>query len=361
MEDLLIPYENFEFLNREKFLNNCFDKHVKFLQNKTFLYKITEMLKLLLTKKKISILDAKHLMSSYTIYGFPEIVLNEPKQEHDEELYKCSEELLNSLENLFKNKISSNFELFNVNYDKFTNLFKLWKEQDLLRIIKPYILSYYQYDEMSKIMQMPEGREEEKKTEDLEIWCNEIIKLQDRIKNDIFKIAGKNGIELLNNYEMPQVTIDEQIYQQVENNVKNAFWKIFYDKIEHQNYEMIPDMLLDVKEMLLNLVPNRSDIHNKFNSEIDVDLIKQMVENNAINSNEIYKFMVSIVKYIKMLQPAEEDNNTELFLEKINSWFEQQQSYAFILTNYFQEIFKKLEKITQTVCEIYTTLSKIDS
>lgn len=350
----LLPYEKFEFLNRTTFLNNSFDKHVKFIQNKTFLYKLTEMLTLLLKNNNITILDAKNLMSSYTIYGFSEIVLNNPKDEYDNELYKSSEKLLNSLENLFKNNnilTDNNLELFNINYDNFTTLFKLWKKKDLLRVIKPYILSYYQYEVMLTEMENPV---EEKKTgkQDIEIWCNEIHKLQNKIKSNIFKICGKDGIQLLNNYQPPQITIDQKVYQQIEDNIKKSFWKIFYDKIEHNNYEMIPDMLLDVKNMLFNLVPNRSDIHNRFNNEIDIDLIKQMVENNAINSDEIYKIMISIVEYIKMLQAAEDDNNTLLFLEDVNNWFKNKQSYAFILTNYFQTIFNKLEKITKTVIEL---------
>ena len=201
-----------------------------------------------------------------------------------------------------------------------------------------------------------EMEKEEKKTEDIEIWCNEIKTLKLNIKKYIHKIGGQNAINLLNNYQIPTITIDQKIYQQVEDNVKKAFWNMFYDNIENKNYIMIPDMLLDVKNMLLKLIPNRSDIHNRFNNEIDIELIKQMVENNAINSDEIYKIMISIIEYIKMLQAPEDDSKTQLFLENINKWFKNEKSYAFILTNYFKQVFLNLEKINKTINQLADSL-----
>jgi len=338
----LKEYENLEILNKNDFLQKNFDQYINFIQNKNFLNRIVKLLTIILFTKDILILDAKNLMAAYTIFYFPKMVLNSPQNEQDQIIFKYSEELIKSLENIFNYKTSDYISKFNIKFNKFISFFKVWKEQDIFRILKPYILSYYQYDEMMKEME-----KEENKTKDVEIWCNEINNLKQKIENDIHTIGGQIGIDLLYNYEHSTIAIDQKLYQLVQENVKKAFWNNFYQDIENQNYSQIPNMLKDIRKMLIELIPNRNEIHDRIDKEFDIDLIKQMTENNAINGDEIYKIMVIIVNYIKMLQAVEDDKDTEEFLKNIEKWFHDNRKYAFILVNFFQHVFKKLEKITK--------------
>jgi len=281
-------------------------------------------------------------MTSYTIHGFPQKVMEPEATASDTDLLlkEYSKNLITSFEQL-----PFDIEDFNNHYTKFADHFDLWQNGDWIRVIQPYIMPYYELKNMVDLLSNDDEKENEERDEFVEEKKQEIEK-------EVFKIAGQKGIDYLKHYEPEPVTIENEVYEQMESTVKKAFWDIFYENIEKKDYSQIPDMLKDIRKMVVNLVPNRHDIHDQFDKEIDIELITQMVEMKAMNSEDIYKFMFGIIDYVQRLY--DDDDDIKMFREMLKQWFEEPKPYAFILTEFFKSIFQKLEKSSNDVLKFYT-------
>ena len=79
----------------------------------------------------------------------------------------------------------------------------------------------------------------------------------------------------------------------------------FQSKLESEkpDYSVISEMLKDIRYMMI-IVPNRPDIHNEIWESIDVDLISQMIEHDAIQPYFIKNsfYIVEKLKILDVLQ-----------------------------------------------------------
>ena len=78
----------------------------------------------------------------------------------------------------------------------------------------------------------------------------------------------------------------------LENTFKCAYWDKYKEDLEKEDYDSTLKNLNDIKERICLFAPNRKDLHNAINENIDVDYIKQMIEHNAIEPQYIFKLIV---------------------------------------------------------------------
>ena len=89
--------------------------------------------------------------------------------------------------------------------------------------------------------------------------------------------------------------IGDKLYQQIEDNFKKAYWDKFKKDIEEKGFITVVSVLEEIKEYLLNLTPSEKDVKN-INEKIYIDLIKQMIENDAFNKESMQSLCIFIVE-----------------------------------------------------------------
>ena len=101
------------------------------------------------------------------------------------------------------------------------------------------------------------------------------------------------------------------------------FHKSFIDRVEIEvdkgDAKYIISLLQELIERLNNLVPNRKDLHQSLNSQIDLKLIKQQIEHQAFDSNDFYCVIDGFTQRIKLLQAPADENVLNDFLSLVNN------------------------------------------
>ena len=85
--------------------------------------------------------------------------------------------------------------------------------------------------------------------------------------------------------------IDDYIYE----TMKRSFWDKLQDDLVDKKYTGIINILTELREKLCKLVPHRHDLHEEYHQFIDVDLIKQMLDNDAMSPSFIISLVNSFV------------------------------------------------------------------
>ena len=262
-------------------------------------------------------------MSSYVICCFPKIVLiNVPLSSKDLELKNLSLILIKNYEEIIKNEI---FDLDNLSmfYKQFTNyitFFIEWKNQDYIKQILPFVNSYHQLEETKKLVEK-EKMNTNANMANIEYFISKIIEQQKKLINHVQNIAGIKGLEFLHIYKPPNITVDEKIYKEIEKTVKRAYWDKFQEDLSKNDYKLIPMLLYDVKQRIFKLIPSRHDLHLKINEEIDIHLIEQMINNDAMTGDSVYNITKVLCNYIEMFQAPVDDKNFKEWMDNFNNLF----------------------------------------
>ena len=297
---------------------------------------------------------ANIFLSSYVICCFPKIVLiNIPLSSKDLELKKLSLILIKNYEEIIKNEI---FDLNNllIFYKQFTNyitFFIEWKNQDYIKQILPFVNSYHQLEETKKLVEK-EKMNTNANIANIEYFISKIIEQQKKLINHVQNIAGVKGLEFLHIYKPPNITVDEKIYKEIEKTVKRAYWDKFQEDLSKNDYKLIPMLLYDVKQKIFKLIPSRHDLHLKINEEIDIHLIEQMINNDAMTGDSVYNITKVLCNYIEMFQAPVDDKNFKEWMDNFNNLFMKPDvTYSELLPTFFKSIFTRLEKMEQQIMD----------
>ena len=123
--------------------------------------------------------------------------------------------------------------------------------------------------------------------------------------------------ELIINQLLPSFQINNLYHLQYVSNlcetiVHNCFWNMVTEKIKLNEYDIVLNLFNDIKKEILNITSS-INIINELNMIIDIDYIKQMLEHNCFNLQDIMNISNNIIKIITKLASV---NHSKIINEK---------------------------------------------
>ena len=292
------------------------------------------------TQKNIIILhqDIRKFITSYTMIKFDMFDKNSTK---DVNLYYIVLDLHKSFDLIFINKLETSFiETFLDKYINFLIAFKKWKEYDEKKLLdKTCTQQYKQIQVMEK--QFTGDTPDEKQLSASSSMLK--MKIEKRIK----QIGGKKALDYVNN--SPTLHPVDTLSLDMEENMKKAFWDKFEEEVDKKNLDPICENLDEFRKYLFELLGDSKkakEVKEEFDSGFDLELVKQMIKNSAMDAYGILSVMKLLTGYVqKYIQSHSEDEDTKMILDNAEKMImESRQSLGKILRYYFQNMFQKFDK-----------------
>ena len=108
---------------------------------------------------------------------------------------------------------------------------------------------------------------------------------------------------------------------------------------------VIIPLLDDLKKILKQCVPNRHDLHEKLDNNIDIKHIEDMIKHNAIDNFFIRTISLYIFNFIESFQSASDDKKTKKTKESLILKFDGGMYYKDYFPEFFKEVFTMTERI----------------
>lgn len=293
----------------DEFIDLIVDEKILFL-TKLILTNITQ----LSNYGKKNVLPVHSFLSAFVVYGYPEDVLLE---DSTHPIIKISKQVVETFDSLLYTKLNIfKIQKFNKLLINYKEIFYDWKAKDHKQFVDTLTTSYYEIESTIK------------KTDTIEM----IEILREKQEDIINKIIYVNGQEYFNNYK---------------NILHGTFWDILKRELDSTPpvYDKLFQILEEIKDTFCKFIPNRKDIQEEICENIDINLIKNMIENNAFDDNNLYKLSRYIISLIKRFQPPIMDEEINNWEEGMLEQFKKKFEYSGFLIVFFKSVFNMLETI----------------
>jgi len=303
-------------------LSQDFDKSyeelMKFLQSQDLIHHMKNKLK----DYNVQI-STKKFLSFFMIYFHHKEILDN-NEEICQEFLKQIKRCIRVYDSLVSNYKPFKLHIFRFTVTETEKWFDIWKKQDKYKILLQMIHMYHYL--------------KDQKTNDMS-WNDEIDKQMNLLETKIvnFDTMGK---ELLNN--PPRIQINTESQQNIIKVIYKAYWDKFEKSIEKKEWNQLLGFIDEIKKMLKNLIPNRTDLHPSIDFKLDTSIIKTMLDNNMLSNEYIFELMLFIINYVREFQSPSDDQDTEEWWNHLQL----QTSLNVLLRDFFMVVFAKLEKIT---------------
>ena len=290
------------------------------------------------------VFSPKILLSTYIITQYPKTIL---ELDEDEDIFMLSMRILNDIGSFINNVCRDNYNKMLTTFREFYVLFDLWITKDRNRILHNLAKSYWDID--AAIIFKMNNEDSENPNRDLWIGCAKDE--QETIIRRVMSLGGKEALEYFNS--LVPIMISEDVADNITGIVHSAFWDNFKDELSKDppNYLTIIPMLEDTVIMLKTCIPHRTDIQAEIDEHIDIALIQQMIEHNAIDNATIIDLVNYIVTKLIFFDSELMDTENNAWHEELMSSLMSGVPFKDFFPKFFKKLFEKLEKINE-FCEL---------
>lgn len=330
----------------DKFLNIDFnvqsiEQLFNLLQNEQIIQNTSHLLENLMefsnlyidTKKKF---NTNIFLTCFIVNKYPDEILNNHPLSNT--IYQLANKIMDILYGKKNSKTIYLLKLWK-NIQSYIDNFNKWKKEDSNYIVKELIYTYLELDSVSNDIK---SNTNETYSENTQYILDKIKEQQEDLKRKILQFNSKKGLEMLNKH----IENHKNMYNTMKEIMEKSYWELFEKDLEKKNYKPIILILGDITNIITNLIPNRTDLHSEINENIDIKLIEQMIENNAIEGKYIYKMVKYIIEWCVKLDSSDNDKYYKNLNEQIEKFFEIGFEYHDFFPWFFKSILIKLENIT---------------
>jgi hypothetical protein len=111
----------------------------------------------------------------------------------------------------------------------------------------------------------------------------------------------------------------KNIEKQIKDQMYKAFFNLIDESINSQNpdYIWLSNLFSEIKIRLLNIVNKDGKIYKKIDTDFDVELFKQMIENKVFNYDSVLKLINNSFYWILQLQAPIRDEYTNKAKQRV--------------------------------------------
>tara|TARA_B110000971_G_scaffold146833_1_gene149974 strand:+ start:41 stop:1084 length:1044 start_codon:yes stop_codon:yes gene_type:complete len=296
--------------------------------------------------------NSKRFLLSYMIHH--NYVFDDTPSEVELTISKVATDMLTILHSM------TTVELYNENKNDFIEFYKdyidkytVWTSLDKKKLNTSLIHAHVELSNTQKFLndnRKETGTNDEKQTHDM------LDKeLTDKLADIDHKLKMINGTNVANDIKATLISNSEPIIDDsILTIAKKAYWDIFTEDLERDDYSRLFIILNEIRTRLKALTPNRHDIHIEIDESIDVELYKQMITNRVFEPSDFMKLVEYLVMKIKQYIAPVHDT-------EINEWIIQlyetiTDKYSKTLPSFFEKYYSYLEITEKEIIEFRKTM-----
>ena len=145
-------------------------------------------------------------------------------------------------------------------------------------------------------------------------------------------------------------TFKLSLEEEISKTMQIAFWDKLESEMKDKKYEMLLSLLDEMRFKICEMIPNRHDLHENLYEHIDVDLLEQMLNHDAVDNNYIFNTIQFIINQLKELDSIEDEPYYEIWRTQVNKRIQDPECPIYVFMPIFlRETFFRVDKIEYSI------------
>lgn len=155
----------------------------------------------------------------------------------------------------------------------------------------------------------------------------------------------------------PRATAWSEAVAAVASTCERAFWDAFTAKLQAGDLTPLRAQLNEVVAKLKALTPNRTDMHATLDRAVDVDLVVQMAEHDALDTRTFNTLADTLVNTLISLQAPAATSATKAWIATWRAqWCDGTHAYAKQLPPFFAALHRDIDAVSDACVAVRATL-----
>ena len=155
----------------------------------------------------------------------------------------------------------------------------------------------------------------------------------------------------------PRATAWSEAVAAVASTCERAFWDAFTAKLQAGDLTPLRAQLNEVVAKLKALTPNRTDLHATLDRAVDVDLVVQMAEHDALDTRTFNTLADTLVNTLVSLQAPAATSATKAWVATWRAqWCDGTHVYATLLPPFFAALHRDIDAVSDACAAVRATL-----
>jgi len=248
----------------------------------------------------------KHFLIAFYIYGYWQDILGDKL----EPIYFMCKHIVTEFQsgNITEKTMLDNVVLM----DSFIEYYVEYEMKNKLAIINSLLLQYFDIKNTLNVYLHMDSNDS-KDTEIIDILLTNLKKVYGRLQQfDSHHIitdleSNKKVDEIILHIKLNMTTGFEYVGDEISIVAKRLYWDSF-------TFDHIGSDFEYIKTLLKSCTPNRTDLHNEYNTRIDIDFIEQQIRHDVYNINDFNLLMNYVFDKIRFI-------DSDDGIQKIMIWY----------------------------------------
>lgn len=276
-------------------------------------------------------IDSRYFLSAFMITRYPEDILGK-QNTSDIQMLTIAKEVITRFQQLeCRNepirKFCKALLIFNT-------VFTLWKIVDSDSIINLLLQQFITTDNVIESMKNSTKYDPENKLECINFLEKQKVDLQQKA-HSIDKSVDLKAYK--------------KLHSQIEEKYKKTYWDLLIDDLKNNKFDLLEKNLLEIRDSICALLPNRKDLQDDIKDRFDIELITQMALNNAFSLSSFINYCDYIISLVISLHSAEQAVKEKEKWEQLKLLIPEQENYLEMLPTVLMMILRMIEEIQDGV------------
>ena len=141
--------------------------------------------------------------------------------------------------------------------------------------------------------------------------------------------------------------MDSKLELQIQETMKRAFWDLIKSDLnaEPQRFDHLIVLIVEIRDRLINLTPNRIDFTNELNEYLDEAFLKHLFNEKSLNPEHFFRLIQFLIKKIKLYAAPYLDNDINAWEKETIQRMETNIVYSEFLPYFFETLYTFIQKI----------------
>eukprot|EP00736_Rhodelphis_marinus_P008032 Rmarinus@m.19487 len=134
----------------------------------------------------------------------------------------------------------------------------------------------------------------------------------------------------------------------------DSYWTWFREKLEEDppSYKLALANILEVKERMAALTPNRPEMLETLDEYVDSDLLRQMLDKNALDYSTVGKILLFLCRRLRDLEAPVHNKDTDAFIKTLEGRMQSSDPMNAVLSDALRFMNECLRKISEDTAHL---------